>query len=115
MATFHIGHQSGYIQNADTINNGIFNPITNQQLATQLERLVEELNRTVDAGFLDITRAHQVHNEIIGATNEASLTNPQSGRIRASLVRAAGILSDISAASTLASTLHTLISSLPIG
>ena len=115
MATFHIGHQSGQIQNAETIHNtGIVQPEMTQ-LLTLLTQILQDVRRHADEGRVDAAHATRAVGEIVAAVEEASLPDARPGRVRASLTRAAEVLADVAAASAVVGSLQAIVSSLLVG
>ncbi|MGW3242178.1 hypothetical protein [Streptomyces sp. NPDC001070] len=108
MATFHINHQSGTIQQADVIHNHGGTPGESMQM---LPRLIEELR---GQSTYDDDRAARAATELVGALEEASSPTARPGRIHASLTRAAELLAGVAAAAGVVSSLEAIAAALPL-
>ncbi|MER6009844.1 hypothetical protein [Streptomyces bluensis] len=109
MATFHINHQNGTIQQADVIHNhgGVLGELTQT-----LSQLIQELRRQ---STKDDDRAARAAAELIGALEEASSPTASPGRIRAALTKAAELLAGVAAAAGVVGSLEAIVAALPLG
>ncbi|MEV6946878.1 hypothetical protein AB0N07_33915 [Streptomyces sp. NPDC051172] len=107
MATFHINHQSGTIQQADVIHNHGGVP---GELTQTLPRLIEELQGQSTGD----DRAARAAAELVGALEEASSPAAQPGRIRAALAKAAELLAGVAAAAGVVGSLEAIVAALPL-
>jgi hypothetical protein len=111
MATFHIGNQSGNIQNAEVIHNQGGVP---PGLARTLEDLLQELRGRVGEGGPAAEPAAGAAAELVGALEEASSPGARPGRIRAGLERAAGLLAGVATAAGMVTSLEAIAAGLPL-